>query len=57
MKDLQGTLDGLERTPLPISILCLSFYDFAPQVKEEFDGVNNGSLSGLASVQQTWRDF
>ena len=37
MKDLQGTLDCLERTPLPISILCLSFYDFAPQVKEEFE--------------------
>ena len=37
MKDLQETLDCLERTPLPISILCMSFYDFAPQVKEEFE--------------------
>lgn len=35
MKDLQEILDCLERTPLPVSILSMSFYDFA--VKEEFE--------------------
>ena len=37
MKDLQEILDCLEKTPLPISTLSMSFYDFAQQVKEEFE--------------------